>query len=122
MMNEKVRFWITVIGFFIFFLAIGAGIGWFGHRASIANRPVDTDTHILQERADELKERQSDIDSAFERGFGLLDQSEAAIRDGQGDAIRQLPRLELIGDGLDSTIRELEDAKRSGDRPHENVD
>jgi hypothetical protein len=121
-MNEKIRSIVIIVLCDIIFMGIGFAGGWFGHRASIANRPVDTDTSIMQKRADELKERQPDIDSAFERGFGLLDQSEGAIRDGQGDVLRINDGLERIGDGLDDTIRELEAAKRSGDSPPENAD
>jgi hypothetical protein len=121
-MNEKARSIAIIFLCAIVFIGIGFAGGWFGHNKYIANRPVDTDTTILQERGRELEERQPGIDSAFERGFGLLDQSEAAIRDSQGDAVRQLSGLERIGDGLDDTIRELENAKRGGDSPPENAD
>jgi hypothetical protein len=121
-MNEKVRSIVIVVLCNFLFMGIGFAGGWFGHRASIANRLVDTDTRIMQERSDELKKRQSGIDGAFERGFGLLDQSAGAIRDSQDDAVRQLPRLERIGNGLDETIRELEAAKRSGNNAPANTE
>jgi hypothetical protein len=122
MMNEKISSVLVTVLFCFLFLVIGAIGGWFGHRASIANRPVDTDTTILQERNRELEKRQQDIDSAFGRGFELLDEGTRAVSDSKGDAIRFDDGLERIGDGLDNTIRDLEAVKRNGNSASQNPD
>ena len=121
-MNEKIRSIVIIVLLDVVRFIVGAGVGWFGHRAYSKPKPVDTDTSIMQKRAEELEQREPIIDEKLGRGIDLLDRGTGAVRDGQGNVLRINDSVERIGEGLDSTIRGIEDVLRSGDSPPEGED
>jgi hypothetical protein len=117
MMNEKSRSIVIVVLLDIVLFIAGAAVGWFGHRAYSQPKPVDTDTSIMQSRAEELEQREPVIDEKLGRGIELLDRGAGAVRDGQGNVLRINDSVERIGEGLDDTIRGIEGFIGSGDSP-----